>query len=235
MRKLAASLGLGLLRRGDSSYLLHHTQGIVVVPGFLDLAINDALYAGSRHRHPVPCRSDAHQFALVSATRYPAGHHHVPFGYLSLDAQLYIREGVAKHVSEFFDAFRAAYILRTCRIMAYKVRGENLVRDVQVPLGAKNLLTRPSCDGLVLFGHSLCAPSSRFPRRVWLDRCIVDPSEAQRMRQMYYFCLLDGMLVLEPVSSLPLFTGLPRRLILGKWLQGASLLGNYNRTKARGR
>src|SRR5829696_1112213 len=166
MRKLAASLGLGLLRRGDSSYLLHHTQGIVVVPGFLDLAINDALYAGSRHRHPVPCRNDAHQFALVSATRYPAGHHHVPFGYLSLDAQLYIRESVAKHASEFFDAFRAAYILRTCRIMAYKVRGEKLVCYFQVPLGAKNLLTHPPCDGLVLLRHRASAPFSRFPRRV---------------------------------------------------------------------
>src|SRR5215203_470900 len=226
MRKLAASLGLGLLRRGDSSYLLHHTQGIVVVPGFLDLAINDALYAGSRHRHPVPCRSDAHQFALVSATRYPAGHHHVPFGYLILDAQLYIREGVAKHVSEFFDAFRAAYILRTCRIMAYKVRGENLVRDVQVPLGAKNLLTRPSCDSLVLFGHSLCAPSSRFPRRVWLDRCIVDPSEAQHMGQMHYFAFSMRGLCLEPENTLPLFTALSRETVRKTRLLLSRKIGN---------
>src|SRR5215212_11531130 len=111
MRKLAASLGLGLLRGGDGSYLLHHTQGIIVVPGFLDLAINDALYAGPRHRHPLPCRSDAHRFALVSATRYPAGHHHIPFGYLILNAVSVIRESVAIHASQFFGAFRAAYIL----------------------------------------------------------------------------------------------------------------------------
>src|SRR5215217_373179 len=43
---------------------------------------------------------------------------------------------------------------------------------------------------------------SRFPRRVWLDSCIVDPSKAQRMSQMYYFCLLNGCWCLEPASSL---------------------------------
>ena len=89
-------------------------------------------------RHPVPCRSDAHKIALVGTTRYPAGHHYVPFGYLILDAHLYIGEGVTIHASEFFDAFRAAYILRTCRIMAYKVRGEKLVCYFQVPLAARS-------------------------------------------------------------------------------------------------
>src|SRR5215204_5840686 len=39
---------------------------------------------------------------------------------------------------------------------------------------------------------------SRFPRRVWLDSCIVDPSKAPRMSQMYYFCLLNGCWCLEP-------------------------------------
>jgi hypothetical protein len=30
---------------------------------------------------------------------------------------------------------------------------------------------------------------------VSLDTCMVDPSEAQHMGQMHYFCLLDEMLV----------------------------------------
>ena len=74
----------------------------------------------------------------MGATRYPVGHHHVPFGYLVLDAHLYIGEGVTIHASELFDAFRATYILRTCRIMAYKVRGEKLVCYFQVPLAARS-------------------------------------------------------------------------------------------------
>src|SRR5215211_5369430 len=162
---LVTSLGLGLLRGGDGPYLLHHAQGIIVVPGFLYLAINDALYAGPRIRHSSPCRSDAHNLALVSATRYPAGHHHIPFGYLILDAVSIIRESVAIHASQFFGAFRAAYILGTCRIMVYIVRGVKLVCRVQVPLAAPNLRKRPSRDGLVLFGHRASAPSSRFPQR----------------------------------------------------------------------
>jgi hypothetical protein len=59
--------------------------------------------------------------------------HYVPFGYLILDAYLYIGDGVTIHASELFDASRAAYMLETCRIMAYKVRGEKLVCYFQVP------------------------------------------------------------------------------------------------------
>src|SRR5919107_4997715 len=49
----------------------------------------------------------------------------------------------------------------------------------------------------------------------------MDPSEAQYMSQMHYFCLLEGMLgPREPESSPPprsIFIELPRRVLLRKW------------------
>src|SRR5919112_1972723 len=60
------------------------------------------------------------------------------------------------------------------------------------------------------------------PRRVVAPQnYIVEPSEAQRMSQMHYFCLLnERCLYLEPVNSLPLFfldlfTEMPRGGLLG--------------------
>src|SRR5215207_5721669 len=55
---------------------------------------------------------------------------------------------------------------------------------------------------------SLCSFLSRFPRRVVAPQsCIVEPSEAEHMSQMHYFCLLEGMLgPREPESSLPLYS-----------------------------
>src|SRR5215204_3557172 len=63
------------------------------------------------------------------------------------------------------------------------------------PWALKNLLTHPPRDGLVLFRHRASAPFPRFPRRVVAPQsCIVEPSEAEHMSQMHYFCLLDGTL-----------------------------------------
>src|SRR5215217_1739503 len=63
-----------------------------------------------------------------------------------------------------------------------------------------------NCLLLLLKSNSLLLP--RFPRRVVAPHsCIVESSEVQRMSQMHYFCLLEGMLgPREPESSLPLYS-----------------------------
>src|SRR5829696_1984323 len=70
---------------------------------------------------------------------------------------------------------------------------------------------------------SLCSFLSRVPRRVVAPQsCIVEPSEAEHMSQMHYFCLPNGIFDVCPEQpafrenqALPLFTGLPRRVLLG--------------------
>ena len=139
LRRYPSLLVRGTSRPRDSTHLPQHAQLVEVVPAFHYLAfIREAEDAYPGHSNRFASGSDAPELALMGAASPPAGHHHVPFGYLILDAHLYIRESVAKHASEFFDAFRAAYILRTCRIMAYKVRGEKLVCYFQVPLAARS-------------------------------------------------------------------------------------------------
>jgi hypothetical protein len=45
-------VGLGkLLHGGDGAYLLHHTQRVVVVPGFHKLSAREAVYAYAPNRH----------------------------------------------------------------------------------------------------------------------------------------------------------------------------------------
>jgi hypothetical protein len=128
----------------------------------------------------------------------PAGHHFISFGYLILDAKMYIGEGAAKHTSESFDAFRAACILWACRIMAYVVRGEKLVCYVQVPLAVQDLINHPSNDGLILFRHRASIPFADNAQLLAPTATMAPRSEDVKGRAL-------GMLEM-PGGRLPLFT-----------------------------
>src|SRR5215208_6913379 len=96
-----------------------------------------------------------------------------------------------------------------------------MARQNHLPHHPGILLSRQQRTGInKVHGYEVLHPtiflSPTFPGGLSLDSCIVDPSEAEHMSQMHYFCLLDeSCLCLEPSNNLPLFTELPRRTLLG--------------------
>src|SRR5215212_7468860 len=133
------------------------------VPGFCDLAVGKAINGRPCNRNPIARGADAHQFAFVGATSHPARCYPVSLSYHILDLNVDVGEGRAVHASELLEAFAAVPLLGHGRIVVNVVFRDDFVYHIQVAC-AEDLLKRSSCDGLVLFGHSLCAPfSPTFP------------------------------------------------------------------------
>ncbi len=66
------TMGNPLPWRGNSADLLQHAKGVVVEPGFLDLATCEAHDGYARDRHALAAWGNAHEGALVGAGRRPA-------------------------------------------------------------------------------------------------------------------------------------------------------------------
>src|SRR5215203_494010 len=152
----SSSLGLGLLWGRDSAYLLHHAQSVIVVPGFCDLTVGNAVDGRPHNRNPIARGADAHKIAFVGATSHPARCYPVSLGYLILDLNVDVGEGRAVHASELLQVFAAMPLLRHGRIVVYVLFRDDFVYHIQVAC-AEDLLEHAASQCFVLLGHSLCS------------------------------------------------------------------------------
>src|SRR5215213_7977003 len=195
-------LGL-LLRSRNNAQLLHHAQLVHVVPTFHHFALlGEQEDAYPRNHHLIASGSDASELALVGAASPPTGNDLVPFGYLILDDAMKIGEGLTELAHESFDVLGATFQGSAVGLVG-DVPVEDLVRQVEVPL-VRDLFDVAPKDGLVLFGHrSLLLPPA-FTGGIISPTAMMPASEPRRT--IGRAC---------PHYPLALFTGLPRRVLLG--------------------
>src|SRR5215211_7693207 len=195
-------LGL-LLRSRNNAQLLHHAQLVHVVPTFHHFALlGEPEDAYPRNHHLIASGSDASELALVGAASLPTGNDLVPFGYLILDNTMKIGEGLTELAHELFDVLGATFQGSAVGLVG-DVPVEDLVRQVEVPL-VRDLFDVAPKDGLVLFGHrSLLLPPA-FTGGIISPTAMMPASEPRRT--IGRAC---------PHYPLALFTGLPRRTLLG--------------------
>src|SRR5215208_596922 len=94
----------GATRPRDSTHLPQHAQLVEVVPAFHYLAfIREAEDAYPGHSNRFAGGSDAPELALMGTASPPAGHHHVPFGYLVLDRGAKVGKGLAELTDKPLD------------------------------------------------------------------------------------------------------------------------------------
>src|SRR5436305_4375562 len=79
--------------RRDHAELLQHAQRVEVEPAFHELAVHDAVNSNSRDRHRLACRWNAHELALMRATKRRATGDKVPFGKFAFHGETRIGEG----------------------------------------------------------------------------------------------------------------------------------------------
>src|SRR5215207_522829 len=146
----SSSLGLGLLRRGDGTHLLHHAQSVIDFPSFCDLSVGNAMDGHPHKRHPIARGVDAHKIALVGATSHPTNSYPVSLSYLILDLNVEVGEGRAVHASELLSVFAAVPLLRHGRIVVNVVFRDDFVYNFEVAC-VEDLLDCTASECLVLF------------------------------------------------------------------------------------
>src|SRR5215212_9677007 len=107
----SSSLGLGRLLRGrDGTDLLHHPQGVPVLPLLHDLALFDTMDSDPCDSHRIARGCDAHQFALVGTLGPPTADDLIPFGYIVLNRYAQIGKGGTYHGDELLYTLYATNV-----------------------------------------------------------------------------------------------------------------------------
>ena len=118
--------GLPLL--GNSTDLLHHVEGVIVDPLFLDFSAGDAVEEVAGKGYLIAGRSAAHKLTLVGTPDRPARNHAVTFGYHLIDSNLKIREAGMVGAHKVLKTLRTTHLsLSTGGTVADEVGSEQLI------------------------------------------------------------------------------------------------------------
>ncbi len=111
--------------------MLHHAQGVEVLPNLLDLAaVVDARATNARYLNAVASRRYAHELALVGTTGPISLSSRVIISYLIFHGVIQLWAGGTHHGGILLDALRAPPILAADGNVMYEVGGEKLVRHL---------------------------------------------------------------------------------------------------------
>src|SRR5918995_5423625 len=135
--------------RCDRAQLLHQAELIDHIPMFGDLSIGHAQNLDEFDRHFLPCRRYPEEFSLVRAIECLAGHHLVAFSNLVVNDRMKIREGLAEHDKELFDALTVRRHSWRSAVVDHTV-GQKLVYRVDVAL-VLDLFNETAGERLVFF------------------------------------------------------------------------------------
>src|SRR3712207_1651996 len=118
----------GLPRSGHTTDFLHHLEGVVVDPLFLDFAARDAVEEVAGKGYLIDGRSVAHKLTLVGTPDRPARNHTVTFGYHIVNSAPEIGEAGMVGTHKALETLRTKHLsLDSGGTVADEVGGEQLV------------------------------------------------------------------------------------------------------------